>query len=109
MALSISSFATSFGITLTNTYGLITNFRLLADRRIELELSIWASPEACGNGLPRVASKIVHIDSDNPAYQQLFQTVASAAYAYLQNDLEGAIDYSGETIYPGSLIANAQP
>lgn len=103
MALIIPTFELPNGLVVSSGYALITGFRLLADRSLELELSIWKDSEACGMSRDRIASKVLHIADDNPQYQALFGTVAAALYGYAQAAL-GASDYEGVTVYPGSQL-----
>ena len=104
MALQISSYSLPSGLTAANAYALITRFTLLGDRTIELEVSIWKDAEACGNGLPRIGSQVVHVGGENPSYQSLYTAIANAAYSHVQSLINGATDYQGETVFPGDLL-----
>lgn len=108
MALTLSLLELPNGLDISNAYGLITEFRLLADRRLEIVISYWKDADACGQGKERLASNVVHVGPENEAYAELFGVVAFAAYNYLKDEL-GATDYEGDTIYPGSLIVAQEP
>lgn len=102
MALTLT-FTTNSGITISDAYGLITDFRLLADGRLESVLSIWASPQTCGEGKERIGSQVFNLGPEHPQYQELYDLVADALYDHLVTELN-AEDYEGQTIRPGSLI-----
>jgi hypothetical protein len=103
MALTLTLLQLPSGLEIPNAYGLITEFRLLNDRRLEIVISYWKDAEACGQGKERLGSNVFHVGSENEAYQELFSVVTLAAYNYLKEEL-GSADYEGDTVYPGSLI-----
>jgi len=109
MALTIPTFDLPSGIIINDAYTLITGFHLLADRSLELELSLWKDAEACGLGKERVSSQVFHIGRKNPSYQALYTTVANAAYAHMQSQIAGATNYQGEVVYPGDLLPDPTP
>ena len=108
MSLTLSLLQLPNGLEISNAYGLITEFRLLNDRRFEMVVSYWKDAQACGQGKERLASNVLHVGPENSAYQELFGVVAFAAYNYLKEEL-GAADYQGDTVYPGSLIVSQEP
>lgn len=103
MALTLPSFQTSSGLTIADAYALITEFRLLSEGHIEIGLSIWKDSQTCGEGKDRIGF-LAFTASPSSQHQALTESVKQAAYLHLQSVIEDSELFSGEPVYPGSLI-----